>query len=916
MPRPTAYLSASLLLLPIPTLAAPAWSCHTGADGNWTCAPKSDATASGAAPVPAQVPTQAPTQVAPTQVPSTPAPSTTAPTTPVVARPAPVAPPPPAPVVAAPLRKEPEPQPAPQTINTSAPVAAATEPAAVALPATTANAATQYSPITANTWDWQPSSDAICCRPDSVCDGVYIEPPFNWQDADKSPKQVPVRADAAHSEWVGDVVKMDGGVTVTQGHLKLTADRAELERSTNKVHLYGNVVLHQPGTRITGTSADMTTTNSFGNVIDATMLDYTTGARVTANKLSRRKENVIELDQAVFTRCPPDSEDWKLDSRHVRLDRESGRGEAGDTVIRVADVPVFYTPYINFPIDDRRQSGFLWPGIATSSGGFDISAPYYLNIAPNIDATIAPRPITDRGTMVETELRYLNSFSNWQLNGSKLSDDQKTGEDRWFMSAKESGRLNSYFSTAIDYTRVSDANYLHDFSITSLNIKRQVSLNQSAALNLNYENWFSGIQVQQYQTVDPLINEPYRQKPRFTIGRNLEGTNFALDYSLLGEFTAFDHDEPNELTRGGPWITGNRIYLEPSISFPMRWTSSYFTPEVRLRSVTYDISRPAGAVQGTDHPSTTVPEAILDAGLFFDRDVTFGATNFQQTLEPRFYYLYSPYQKQVDQPLFDTSALTFDYHQLFQPQRFIGHDRLEDFNQTSLGVTSRLIDENSGRELGSASLGQIFYFSSRKVNTIPPTQTLLPDGTIISTTAAEAAPDTQASSAIAAQLAMQPTQTLWTTTNVLWDTDKNEIQQGNFYVHFEPSDRGLYNLGYRYNQSDPEVSTLSNGIRQADASAAWPISRNWRLFARVNYDLDLHSSLEDLAGLEYEDCCWLTRIVYQRAVFGQNVENNTISQPATSQRQSAILVEFQLKGLGGLGRKVDTLLKESIWGYK
>ncbi|HSB96989.1 MAG TPA: LPS assembly protein LptD [Spongiibacteraceae bacterium] len=913
MPRPTAYLSASLLLLPIPALAAPGWSCHTGADGNWTCAPKSDAAASGATPVPVQAPTQVPTtQAPPARALPTQSLPTAAPTTPAPARPAPIAPPPAAPVVAAPLRKEPEPQPAPQTVNSSSAPAqtesVAPKPAATAKPVATeestapaaaaANTAT-YSPITANTWDWQPYSDAVCCRPDSVCDGVYIEPPFNWQDADKSPKQVPVRADAAHSEWVGDVVKMDGGVTVTQGHLKLTADRAELERSTNRAHLYGNVIVHQPGTRITGTSADMTTTNSFGNVIDATMLDYTTGARVTANKLSRRKENVIELDQAVFTRCPPDSEDWKLDSRHVRLDRESGRGEAGHTVIRVADVPVFYTPYINFPLDDRRQSGFLWPGIATSSGGFDISAPYYLNLAPNLDATIAPRAITDRGTMVETELRYLNSFSNWQLNGSKLSNDQKTDEDRWFMSAKESGHLNSYFSTAIDYTRVSDANYLHDFSITSLNIKRQVSLNQSAALNLNYENWFSGIQVQQYQTVDPLINEPYRQKPRFIIGRNAEGTNFALDYSLLGEFTDFDHDEANELTRGGPWVTGNRLYLEPGVSFPMRWTSSYFTPELRLRNVSYDLSWPDSQSDRSNHMSTTVPETILDAGVFFDREVAFGESSFQQTLEPRLYYLYSPFQKQLDHPLFDTSALTFDYHQLFQPRRFIGNDRLEDFNQASAGMTSRLIEDSSGRELGHASIGQIFYFADRKVNTLP--------------TESE---DSQANSAIAAQLAAQPLESLWTTTNALWDADQNRIQQGNFYLHYEPKDRAIYNLGYRYNESNPEVSTLTNGIRQADASMALPISQSWRLFMRVNYDLDLHSSLEDLVGLEYEDCCWLTRIVYQRAVFGQNFENNTLAQPETSQRESAILIEFQLKGLGGLGRKVDTLLKESIWGYK
>lgn len=726
---------------------------------------------------------------------------------------------------------------------------------------------------------------------------MYVEPAFDWQDADQSPKNVPVRADAAHSEWEGNVVKMDGGVTLTQGNLKLTADRAELDRSTNKARLYGEVTLHQPGTKITGSAADVTTTNSFGNVIDATMLEYASGTRVTASKLSRRKESVIELDKAIYTRCPPDKEDWTLSSRHVRLNRETGRGEAGHTVIRVADTPVFYTPYMNFPIDDRRQTGFLWPSIATTDGGLDVTIPYYLNIAPNIDATIAPRPITDRGTMYEGELRYMNSFSNWQFNGSQLSKDDQTGEDRWFMAAKENGQLNSYISTVIDYNRVSDADYMHDFSVSSLNIKRQTSLNQSGSIGLVYEDWFSSLAVQQYQTVDPLINEPYQQKPRFTLGRRATGKNFELDYTLLGEFTTFDHDDPESNTRGGPWVTGNRLYLEPGISFPMRWTSSYFDPELRLRTVTYDLDQPdAFASTRKEDYSTTVPQAILDAGVFFDRNVTLGDSSYLQTLEPRLYYLYSPDKDQSEQPLFDTSALTFDYHQLFQPRRFIGHDRLEDFNQASTGITSRIIEDSTGRELGQASIGQIFYFEDRKVNTFATQQTA-----------------DQANSAVAAQLALKPVDTLWTTTNVLWDADENNIQQGNMYVHFEPKDRAIFNVGYRYNQSNPEISTLSNGIRQADASVAWPIDNNWRLFLRLNYDLDLNSSLEDLVGIEYEDCCWLTRIVYQRAVFGDEVDD--LGQ-TVSQRDTAILFEFQLKGLGGLGRRVETLLQESIWGYR
>lgn len=879
--RPTAYLSAGLLLLPFAAQAAqpststsPQWACQAAPGGGWACQ---------AQPAPAGTPER------PAQPESTRKPLATAVAAPAAPTPAPSAP------AAAPAPKpQPAPAPAPQQAIAPQPQAPAPAPrqaAAAPKPAGTESAVS---------WDWVPGS-AVCCKPNAACDGAYVEPTQTWQDADKKPKDMPVRANAAHTEWEGNVVKMQGGVVVTQGNLKLTADSAELDQSTNQVRLYGDVVVRQPGTKITGSNADMTTSNSFGDVIDAKVLDYKTGMRVTAKKLVRRKEDVVELDEAVYTRCPPDREDWQLDSKHIRLNRKTGRGEAGDTVLRVADIPVFYTPYLNFPIDDRRQNGFLWPSIGSSSGGLDVAIPYYFNLAPDYDATLTPRFITDRGTMVEAELRDLNRFSDWQVTGTRLANDQKTGTDRWFVGVQERGQITSRFSTAIDYSKVSDNNYFHDFSIASLNIKRQTYLNQEVDLRYGYSSWFAQLTAQQYQNLDDLLQEPYRKLPQLTIGRAASGANFQLDYSLLTEMTAFDLDDRNQaLNDTRP--TGDRVYIEPGISFPMRWAPGYVKPQLLLRHVSYNVEWPeeAGAQRG--HTSTTVPQAIVDAGLYFDRDFSFRDDQLLQTLEPRLYYLYSPYQKQTDQPNFDTSPLTFDYHQLFQPRRFTGHDRLEDFNQMAVGMTSRFIQTESGRELANASLGQIFYFANRKVNTLT---NLAP--------ANLQEPDRQANSSVAGQLTLQPNDPLWATANVLWSPDQNQLEQANAYVHYEPNNRAMYNLGYRYNRADPEVSTLFNGIRQIDASAAVPLSRHWRAFLRLNYDLDLGSSLEDMVGLEYEDCCWRTRIVYQRAVFGEEV--NTVGVTETK-RDQAIMVEFQLKGLGGLGRKVSTLLEESIWGYK
>ena len=751
-----------------------------------------------------------------------------------------------------------------------------------------------------NRWDWVTAAaapaDAQCYQPNPACGGVYVEPAQNWEDADKSPKGLPIRVNAAHSEWEGDIVKMDGGVAVTQGNTKLTADRADMHRSTNHVNLYGNVVVNQPHLKVTGNNADMTTTDNLGHVTDAQMLDYKAGIRVTADKLTRRKENLIELERATYTRCSPDREDWRLDSRHIRLNRETGRGEAGDTVVRVADVPVFYTPYMNFPIDDRRQSGFLFPLLGKSSAGFDLAAPYYLNLAPNYDATLTPRVITDRGTMLEAEGRYLNQYSNWVLSGAELPSDKNSGDKRWFFGAQENGNLNSYFSTHIDYSRVSDNDYFRDFSLSSLNVKRLTALNEAAALNLNYLNWSGSLQVQQFQTIDPLVAEPYRIAPRLIFKRNADGDNFEPDYNLLAEVTRFDHSNPNSITElGSPWTTGDRVYLEPGISFPMHWNASFISPELRMRYVGYDLTRP-DTQPGTTQPQTAVPQAILDAGLFFERDTALFGSPYLQTLEPRLYYLYSPYQKQTDQPLFDTSPLTFDYQQLFQPRRLVGHDRLEDFNQLSSGVTSRIIEDESGEELGHISVGQIFYFSNRRVNA----------ATVESI-------DDQPNSAIAGQITLQPVRSVWASSNILWDQSNNQIQQGNVSVHYEAQNGAILNTAYRYNQADPTVSTLANGLRQADISGAVPLNQHWRLLARFNYDLDLHTPLEDLIGIEYEDCCWVTRVAYQRAALADTL--STLGQPVL-QRDRTLVIEFQLKGLGGLGQKMNTLLQESIWGYR
>jgi LPS-assembly protein len=847
-PRSTLYLSAGLLLLPATGMAQSTgdWNCRVVGD-SWQC------DGGPASPAPA---------------------STTSVPRPVV--PAPVVQPPPAqPVSAKPLVEE---------------AAALPPPAAAPL---------------ADDWDYvrlqpgeQPASG--CCAPRRNCEGYYREPARDWLDAQAKPTGLPLRANAAESEWVGDIVKLDGEIIVTQGDTKLTATAGEFNQATHVAHLRGNVVLRQPGTRISGSEAELNIESNDGTLQNARFLDYQTGARVTADTLRRKGENRLTLQNARYTTCPPDDEDWRLQARRIRLNRETGRGVATHALLKAGPVPVFYSPWLDFPIDDRRKSGFLSPTLSNSSSGLDLTVPYYLNLAPNYDATLAPRLVTDRGTMLEAEARYLNQLSYWVANGAYLDNDRRTDESRWLGSLKQNGRINQYWSTLIDYSKVSDDDYFHDLGLASLDARRMTGLNQQAVLSFGYTDWFARADLQQYQTINPFISDAYRKLPQLTVGRYAGADNFTLDYSVLVEATRFDHRD--SISNGGTFVTGDRYYMEPGLVLPMRWAAGYLQPEVRLRSVAYALDEAVPGGSGDTSPNATQFQGIIDSGLYFERETRFGETGYLQTLEPRLYYLYSPYEGQGDQPNFDSSPLTFNYQQLFQPRRFTGHDRLEDFDQVSVGVTSRFIEDASGRESFSASIGQIYYLSDRQITTLAATSV-----------GASQTVETQPSSAIASQLTWEPTDSLWTSANLLWDTDESRVDQGNIYLHYSAANGALYNFGYRKSQANPLLSTLNQGIDQVDAAAVLPLSQQWRAFARFNYELQDHSPLETLFGLEYEDCCWAVRLVYQKALDSQRVDNSNLAE---ARREETVMLEFQLKGLGSMGQQTERQLKESIWGFR
>jgi LPS-assembly protein len=757
-------------------------------------------------------------------------------------------------------------------------------------------------------WDWLPKAqltDPSQCQ--TGCEGAYQAPTPDWPDADQNPEQAALRANASSSKLDGQVVTLTGEVALSQGNRRLQADSASLNRDTHEVTVTGNIEVREPDLLLTAQTALLNTETNLGHFESARFLQHSDGIRGNAELIQRSTAGTLDLVQGSITQCTPDDEVWAIHASSIHLDNDEGWGSAKHARLTIKDMPVFYSPYLTFPIDERRKSGFLWPTLGSGdSNGFEFSAPYYLNLAPNYDATLAPRYIEKRGTMTELELRQLSRYGEWVLAGAQLKDDKfretdsplvedediPPREDRWVGSVDHSGNILG-ISTRIDYSKVSDNDYFRDLSTDSLDIKRTTHLNQLAELGFRNAAWQARLAAQDYQTIDELLNEQYQLLPRFSVEHNLNGNNFEPEWLMLAEFTDFQHEQA--IDEGGAFVTGQRAFTEVGASYPMRWAAGFFIPSAKVRSVSYDLD--AYQPGDDDSPSASAPLASLDMGLVFERPSQFGGNGYIQTLEPRLYYLYSDQDQQQGNPVFDSRELNFSYSQLFRDTRFSGHDRLDDANQTAIGITSRFIDDTDGREVLSLNLGQIFYFEDREVQL-----------------AAITPADNRSNSAIASEIQYQPSEQLWLTQILLWDSRQDKLQEGGVGFHYQADNRSLYNLGYRFRREG--ASNLGNTLRdlsQVDSSLVLPLSERWGLFGRYRYDIEQNSALDQMAGIEYQDCCWMLRLLYQQGVEEEYLDN---TGTLVVEQDYAFILEFQLKGLGSLGAKARNILEENILGYE
>jgi LPS-assembly protein len=812
---------------------------------------------------------------------------------------------------------------------------------------------------------WVPSSD-------TRCGGYYLEPPFTNAKELENTDRIEVTANqmlfAQHGTSIGQ-----GQVTVTRFGQQLVANKAYLYRDpvTGKlsaIDLIDQVTLREPKsliiakrgyfnlktkgeslydilyrTSIYTISAEKKTDVYSGAVLEQERKVTELNAWGKADEFSQVETQIYEFHDASYSTCPPTSLAWQVKAGNILLNKNTGRGYARKARFYVKGVPIFYTPYMNFPIDARRQTGFLTPTVGTSSKtGIYLRTPFYWNTAPNYDSTITPAYLSKRGLQLSEMFRYLTPTSHGNFTVAALPNDRAFADQQESYQAKygsstdpfvqadlrrlenasntrkslfwqDNTRLNEHWYGNVNYTYVSDDYYLADLDNNFSEIT-QNQLLQQGEVGYQSKYWKVLTRVQGYQTLHPVdqnvVLNQYTRLPQILIeGDYPSRTPSGLDYFIMSDLTHFDIKK----TPGSSVIPplGNRLHAQPGISWAFNRPYFYFDPRLQFAMTKYELEdvtapNPRG-------PSRALPIIDIDSGLYFDRNVKIFSQSYRQTLEPRIYYTYVPYKNQDEIPLFDTTLNTLTYDELFMYNRFSGLDRIGDANQITYGVESRLIEGQSGYEKLRAGIGQILYFRERKVTlcTVTTAGTL----TFPCTDTSLNPENTFNKSPLSGTLTYNLNPRWSLAGNSIWDVQQNEFNNQTITLHYQPEVRKIVNLGYSFvRNGDQQINDLldspASNLSQTDLSFAWPLARDWSMVGRWTQNWNHHRFQNLLYGLQYDSCCWAVRFVTGRAFANLNPTN-------TYQYNTEFFIQFALKGLGNFGNADPSqFLSSSISGYQ
>lgn len=700
---------------------------------------------------------------------------------------------------------------------------------------------------------------------------------------------LPVFVDAERISGQSDTETVaEGNVVLRKADSVLTTDRLIYREKDDEVEAIGNVRLSQDEDVISGPRLRLKLSESIGFFEEprysikrappgAPPGQVTVGSG-DARRIDFEGKNHYRLTDATYSTCGPNDPAWFARAGTMNLDYETEVGDAHDTTVVFQGVPLLYSPWLTFSLNNKRKSGLLAPTLGTTSkSGLEFSIPYYWNIAPNLDATFAPREMTKRGLALNSEFRYLDHNYNGVLQSDYLPRDMIEHKRRSSYSLAHNQNFGRGFTGSLNLNGVSDDSFFTDLSSRMTNIAQNNLLRQGV---FGYAStwWNATAMAQSFQTLQdpalPPVAVPYRRLPQLTV--NATRADLPLGaasgmFSFRGEFVKFAH--PTQ-------VEGARTTLHPQFSIPLQTAAFYLTPRVALHSTTYHLEDQAPGVP--ERITRNVPMFSLDSGVVFERPLDLFDRALTQTLEPRLYYLRVPDREQGQIPVFDSGVADFNFAQIFSDNRYSGGDRIGDANQLTVALTSRLIDPESGAERLRGAIGQRYHFKSQTVT--------LPGETPRSSDTAD----------VLAALSGQLTSTLAVDTGLQYNPDLKQVERLALGGRYQPGVARVLSASYRYNR---DHTGAASDIRQIDLAGQWPLWQNWSGVARYNYSLSDHRIIESIGGLEYNAGCWASRVVLQRIA------------TATGDSSTAFFIQLELNGFSNIGSNPMDLLKRSIPGY-
>ena len=708
----------------------------------------------------------------------------------------------------------------------------------------------------------KPAQDWSLCRKNDLLDFYVADLP---KDGQRELADTEVRGRQSRSAD-GENFILEGDASIQQLDQLIRADRFTYARTSTQWTADGNVRYQDRDLLLSANDAHGSTTPNQATLNQVRYQLLSSRGNGRAGVAVMTDKDHAQLTDTSFTTCPLDSPGWEFRADAIELDQANGVGRARDMTFRVGDVPVFWVPYASFPLDDRRKSGFLYPEIGYSNDrGFELATPYYLNLAPNYDATLTPRLMTQRGLMLGGQFRYLTESSRGTIEAEWLPHDRDADRRRSLFHWDDRTRFNANWAASVQINHVSDDRYFEAFG-RSLNVAATTLLPSSAYLFGQGSWWKASFGGDEYQITDPTLPnsvEPYRRLPRATFDAE-HGLLGDLDAGLRSEYVSFSKNDA---------VDGRRLDLYPYLAYPLEAAAWFVRPEVGFRYTSYQIDR-----DSDKSPHRGVPIASLDAGLRFDRELSLAGNGYTQTLEPRIYYLRVPYRDQDNLPVFDTQEVPFSFGQLFRSNRFVGADRQMDANNLTVALTSRLIEDSSGSERVSASIGQIRYFDDQRVQ--------LPGRPVTD----------YSGSTYVGELDLRLNERWRFTVSNQWNPNTDRTDLSAFGVQNRFGRDGVFNLSYRFRR---------DLLEQADASVLIPLNEAWRLVGRWNYSMRDRKTLEAFAGIEHDSCCVAWRVLARHYV--HNVERDTTD---------ALYFEVEFKGVGSIGQKAGDFLRRAILGYQ